>query len=293
MRTGRIASMLLSIKMRGFVRVEGYFHACSLTGGGRVAWILRLVKTGAEGEGHCTDVMEIIRPADLSDIADLGLTLADAKRLLVGLQQAIVAGQSGDHAAQRPACPRCGAFAMSRTTGSAGVGTPLSPVALRVPQFRCDKYGGIEAGIGWPSRCQSTPEMDQLQAHLCALMTYRTAAEVLEQIFPVDAGNDPETLRRHTLRTGEALQYCPAAKPETAAVTYLTIDNKWVYPEFRISISKQTLSRDAARDGLSQAHRPPAPSHPGTRPPLEAFEKNFVAVSGESRAPHEARRPAR
>jgi hypothetical protein len=73
-----------------------------------VAWIVRVVKIGAEGEGQCTDVMEIIRPGDLSDIADLGLALADAKLLLAGLQQAIVAGQSGDHAARRPTCLRCG-----------------------------------------------------------------------------------------------------------------------------------------------------------------------------------------
>jgi hypothetical protein len=33
-----------------------------------------------------------------------------------------------------------------------------------------------------------TPELEQLQAHLCALMTYRTAADLLGQMFPVDAG---------------------------------------------------------------------------------------------------------
>jgi hypothetical protein len=201
----------------GGVSVKGYFHACSLTGGGRVAWIVRVVKTGAEGEGHCTDVMEIVRPADLGDIADLGLTLADAKRLLAGLQQVIVAGQSGDHAARRPACPRCGVVCHVKDYRERGVATLFGRVTVRFPRFRCAACGGIAAGIGWPSRCQSTPELDQLQAHLCALMTYRTAADVLEQMFPVDAGNDPETLRRHTLRTGEALQYCPAARPETAA----------------------------------------------------------------------------
>jgi len=41
-----------------------------------VAWMLRLVKTGAEGKWLCTDVMEINRPGDLGDIANLGLTLA-------------------------------------------------------------------------------------------------------------------------------------------------------------------------------------------------------------------------
>jgi len=44
-------------------------------------WALWLVETGAEGEARCTDIMEIIRPDDLHDIADLGLTLAEAKLL--------------------------------------------------------------------------------------------------------------------------------------------------------------------------------------------------------------------
>ena len=35
--------------------------------------MLRLVKIGAEGEGPCTDIMEIRRPDDLVDIANLGL----------------------------------------------------------------------------------------------------------------------------------------------------------------------------------------------------------------------------
>ena len=51
-----------------------------------MAWMLRLVKIGVEGEGPCTDVLEIRRPDDLRDITDLGLTLAEAKRLLAGVQ---------------------------------------------------------------------------------------------------------------------------------------------------------------------------------------------------------------
>ena len=47
-----------------------------------MAWVLRLVKIDAEGEGQATDVMEIERPGELADIADLGLTLDETKRLL-------------------------------------------------------------------------------------------------------------------------------------------------------------------------------------------------------------------
>jgi hypothetical protein len=209
--------------------IKGYFSRLSLmTGGGRVAWIVRVVKTGAEGEGRCTDVMEIMRPADLSDIADLGLTLADAKRLLAGLQQAIVTGQARDHAARRPARPRCGAACHVKDYRERGVATLFGRVTVRLPRFRCAACGGIEAGIGWPSHCQSTLELDQLQARLCALMTYRTAADVLEQMFPVDAARDHETLRRHTLRTGEALRNCPAAGPGTAAAIMVSLDSTFI-----------------------------------------------------------------
>jgi len=44
--------------------------------------MLRLVRIGAEGEWPCTDVLEIRRPDGLVDIANLGLTLAEAKPLL-------------------------------------------------------------------------------------------------------------------------------------------------------------------------------------------------------------------
>ncbi len=72
-----------------------------------MAWILRLVKIGVEGEGPCTDVMEINRPDDLVDLANLGLTLAEAKRLLARVQQEIVATQAGEHPVWRPGCSRC------------------------------------------------------------------------------------------------------------------------------------------------------------------------------------------
>jgi hypothetical protein len=71
-------------------------------------WVLRLVETGGEGEARCTDVMEIVRPDDLEDIADLGLTLAEAKVLQARVQQEISAAQAGGHAVRRPNCRSCG-----------------------------------------------------------------------------------------------------------------------------------------------------------------------------------------
>jgi hypothetical protein len=109
------------------------------------------------------------------------------------------------------------------------VATLFGQVRVRLPRFRCAGCGGIEAGLEWPSHCRSTPELDQLQAHLSALMTYRMAAEVMAQMFPLDAGNNPETLRSHTLTLGAELRDQAAVQPDTAASAIaVTLDSTFI-----------------------------------------------------------------
>jgi hypothetical protein len=194
-----------------------------------VAWIVRLVEAEAGGDERCADVMTIDRPDDLTEIANLGLTLAEAKRLMAGLQQQIVAAQARSHAVRRPDCRSCGGVCRVKDYRTRAVATLFGQVMVRLPRFCCARCGGIEPGIGWPSQCRSTPELDQLQAHLSALMTYRTAADVLGQMFPVDAGTDAETLRRRTLKIGEMLRDDATIKPVTAisAIT-VTLDSTFI-----------------------------------------------------------------
>jgi hypothetical protein len=100
---------------------------------------------------------------------------------------------------------------------------------MRLPRLRCAVCGRTEAGIGGPSHCRSTPEPDRLQAHLSALLTYRTAADLLMQVFPIGAGKDPETLRRHTLKTGAALRHRATTRPDTAAsAIVVTLDGTFI-----------------------------------------------------------------
>jgi hypothetical protein len=194
-----------------------------------VSWILRLVKTGAEGDGQAMDVMEIDRPDDLRDIATLGLTLSEAKQLLSVLQREIVAAQARIHAALRPDCPCGRGVRHVKDYRQHAIATLFGQVVVRLPRFRCTACGAIEVGIEWPSHCRSTPELSRLQAHLSALMTYRTAADVLEQMFPVGVGKDKETMRRHTLRAGAALRDSAAIEPEArAAVIAVTLDSTFI-----------------------------------------------------------------
>jgi hypothetical protein len=194
-----------------------------------VAWILRLVQTGAAGEDPGTDLMEISRPDGLGDIAKLGLTLSEAKQLLANVQREIAAAQARDHVVRRPDCPRCDGVCHVKDYRDHAVATLFGQVTMKLPRLRCARCGGIETGISWPSHCRSTPELDRLRAHLSALMTYRVAADLLEQMFPIDAGTDPETLRRHTLRVGEAFADRAAIRPETSAPAItVTLDSTFI-----------------------------------------------------------------
>jgi hypothetical protein len=116
-----------------------------------VAWIVRLVSIGAEGEEHSTDVMRIARPDDLTDLASLGLSLAEGKRLLAGVQWEIVAAQARLHAARRPTCRGCGATCRVKDYRHHTFATLFGQVAVRLPRFRCAGCVTTETGVGWPA----------------------------------------------------------------------------------------------------------------------------------------------
>jgi hypothetical protein len=102
------------------------------------------------------------------------------------------------------------------------IATLFGEVRVSLPRFLCAGCGRIEIGLSWPSHCRSTPELDQLQARLSALMPYRVAADVMQHLLPIDAGRSPETLRSHTLQVGKRLGDAAAEKPQAAA-TAITI----------------------------------------------------------------------
>ena len=74
--------------------LEKEFRAQEMfTWGSSIRWVLRLIETGMPSGVAGVDVMEISRPDGASNIADLGLTLSEAKQLLACVQQTIVAAQ--------------------------------------------------------------------------------------------------------------------------------------------------------------------------------------------------------
>jgi hypothetical protein len=109
------------------------------------------------------------------------------------------------------------------------IATLFGEVRLKLPRFLCAGCGGGETGVSWPSHCRSTPELDQLQARLSALMPFRVAADVLQHLLPIDAGTSPETLRGHTLEVGKQLADAAAEKPPAAAAAItISLDSTFI-----------------------------------------------------------------
>ena len=170
-----------------------------------------------------------MRANGLGDIANLGMTLAEAMLLLAQVQQQVVAAQANTHAMFRPDCRSCGGRCQVKDWQPHRIATLFGAVRLRLPRFVCTGCGCGEIGVSWPSHCRSTPELDQLQARLSALMPYRVAADLLLHLLPIDAGKSPETLRRHTLQVGKQLSDAVAEKPPIAAAAIIvTLDSTFI-----------------------------------------------------------------
>jgi hypothetical protein len=225
---------------------------------------LRLVGTGSDGQARSFDVMPISRPDGLDDIANLGLTLAEAKLLLAQVQKQVVGAQAHQHAMLRPDCQSCGERYHAKGWRLHWLATLFGEVRVTLPRLACAGCGGGGTGVKWPSHCRSTPGLDELQAWLSALMPYRVATDLLQHVLPIDAGTSLETLRSHTLQVGKRLGDAAAEKPPAAAPA-ITISLDSTFNRSREEVERHLEVRVGNIETVGGAARSFAPSL-GLRP---------------------------
>src|SRR5690348_18103722 len=109
-------------------------------------WVLQLVEAGTDSRTRNVEVLEISRSDDLGDIANLGLTLSEAKQLLARVQQAVVAAQAHQHAVLRPDCSSCGGRCHVKDWRPHQVAMLFGGVTVRLPRFLCTSCGRTETG---------------------------------------------------------------------------------------------------------------------------------------------------
>ena len=184
-------------------------------------WTIRLeVKTGG-GEVESLALATITRPAAVAAAAEVGLSLAEAKALLAGLQASMVRRQLAEHAALGRVCPSCRAVLRTKDRRPRRLQTLFGTVEIEAPRFRlcpCRPVLGTPGATSSPVRellrgARCTPELERVQAELGARASFREAARILTALLPVGAANHAG-VRNRTHAVGRRLE---AEAPSPAA----------------------------------------------------------------------------
>jgi hypothetical protein len=172
---------------------------------------------------------------------DLGLTIADGKALMAGVQQRVVNAQVASWAEQHRCCEACGARRRSKGSHPVVFLTLYGDVEIASPRLhRCPCQSPVGPATVSPLRKllldYVAPERLYLEARWASLVPYAAAAGLLSDILPITAGANATTVREHVLRMAER------AEAELAEERACSIDGcpaEWAklpIPEGRIAV---------------------------------------------------------
>lgn len=136
----------------------------------------------------------------------IGLSLDEAKRLLAGVQDHVVAAQAASHAARHRCCPSCGRR-LRRKGHKRIVFRPLfGAVPLDSPRFyhcrRCRPDAGKTtfSPLTGLFTAHTAPELLYLEARWASLVSYGMTADLLTDVLPIGRTANASTIRNHLHR---------------------------------------------------------------------------------------------
>jgi hypothetical protein len=141
----------------------------------------------------------------------LGLTLAEAKDLLRGVQETMAAGQVAEFVAQQQRCPSCGQFRSRKGRHEIVYRTLFGKLRLDSPRlYACPCKDAASRASTSPLAEQlperTAPELAYLEAKFAALMSYGLTVELLAEILPLGAELNTTAVRRQVRNVAERLE---------------------------------------------------------------------------------------
>src|SRR3954454_7782266 len=137
----------------------------------------------------------------------LGLTLAEAKGLLRGVQEAMVARQAAEFVAQHKSCPDCGQARPRKGRHEIVYRTLFGKLRLDSPRlYECPCRGPAHASVSplaerLPER--TAPELAYLEAKFAALVSYGLTVDLLGEILSLGAELNTTAVRRQVRTVAE------------------------------------------------------------------------------------------
>jgi hypothetical protein len=143
-------------------------------------------------------------------IETLGLTLAEGKAILGGVQDFMTARQVAEHLERRRTCPGCGQRHHSKSRATSTIHTVFGPVAVANPRWDrclCQTVGPktFRPTSAWLTG-RASPELLYLETKWASLIPFARVADLLKEVLPVGASTNHETVREHLQGTAERIE---------------------------------------------------------------------------------------
>jgi hypothetical protein len=159
-------------------------------------------------EGQAEAVQEVARlERGLLQPETLGLSLAEARSILAGLEQSLVERQVAEFIAQEKRCPRCGQPRACKDCQSIVFRTPFGKLKLVSPRLyrcRCEcqgpkSFSPLAARL--PER--TSPELVYLETKFAALVSYGLSVQLLQEVLPIDQSLSTTAIRQQVRQTAK------------------------------------------------------------------------------------------
>jgi hypothetical protein len=140
----------------------------------------------------------------------LGLRLAEAKDLLVAVQDSLVEQQVRRAVSAQVACPDCGMPRRHKDTRAIVMKTLFGTLRLDSPRWwhcGCQPQTNTTfSPLAWILPQRTTPELSYLQARFAGLVSYGLSADLLGEVLPLGRALHASTVRRQVQATAQRLE---------------------------------------------------------------------------------------
>jgi hypothetical protein len=166
--------------------------------------------SGAGEPPRRVEALRLHRDTINSTEGDVGLTLAEAKTVLLSIQQEFVGEQLNQYCAARRTCLRCRAVRRLHDSHCSEVCTVIGRVSYVRERWKgcaCGSDGGrYISPLKNYLRETYTAELKWLYAKLGALLPYRQALEILSLLLPASGRDSHVSIRNRTIAIGQAVR---------------------------------------------------------------------------------------
>ena len=192
-----------------------------------MVWSVCLLGEDAEGVLQRIDLLSLGAIPAPNDLDGIGIDQTSGRRLLWELQQAVVTLQEAALRAAVRQQTLTSPDIKLKDYRTRKIQTLFGTFSLRVP--RLVRYGRIESALPANSRVRSTREFDDLRTKLSAWMSFRSAMDLLAEMYPIEDGKSAQTAMRQIALAAERLDNMPPAgsKPGDEPVA-LPLDTTFV-----------------------------------------------------------------